>query len=121
VIIYCCCLALMVYRRRRRLATEPPLGSKQITDSPSLVSDSQTSIATTKSNMTKKPDLLITIPPRSHLSHVPPSLAPTTPSVYSTRTSVYAGVVEPEPKSAWSEKTRSARLSKPVPNWGFAY
>jgi len=120
LIIYCCCLALMVYRRKRRLAAEP-LGSKQMTSSPSLVSDSQTSTVTVRSNMVRKPDLFITIPPRSHLSHVPPSLAPSTPSVYSTHTSVYGGVGEAEPKSAWSEKTRSSRLSKPVPNWAFAY
>ena len=92
-----------------------------MTSSPSLVSDSQPSTATAEDNVSQKPDLFVTIPPRSHLSHVPPSLAPSTPSVYSTDTSVYGGVAEAEPKPARSEKARSARLSKPVPHWAFAY
>jgi len=120
LIAYSCCLALMVYRRRRRLAAED-LGSKKTVSSPSLVSDSQTSAATTESNMSQRADLFITIPPRSHLSHVFPSPAPSTPSVYSAQTSIYGGIAETEPKSARSEKTRSSRLSKPVPNWAFAY
>lgn len=92
-----------------------------MTSSPSLVSDSQTSTATAGSNMSQKPDLFITIPQRSHFSHVSPSLAPSTPSVYSSQTSVYGGIVGKESKPAKSEKTRSSRLSKPVPNWAFAY
>jgi len=120
LIVYCCCLALMVYRRRRRLTAEV-LESKRTTSSPSLVSDSQTSIATTESNMSQKPDLSVTIPPRSHFSHGSHSPVPSTPSVYSTRTSAYGGIAETEPKSARSEKTRSSRLSKPMPNWAFAY
>jgi len=122
LIVYCCCLALMVYRRKRRFAAEA-FGSKQSTSSPSLVSDSQTSTtATAQSSVSQKPNLIITVPPpRSHLSHIPPSLAPSTPSIYSSRTSVYAGVADPEPKSAWSDNTRSSRLSKPAPNWAFAF
>lgn len=122
LIVYCCCLALMVYRRRGRLAAEA-LGSSQTTSSPSLVSDSQTSTITAQTSVSHKPNLTITVPPprRSHLSHVSHSPAPSTPSIYSSRTSVYAGITEPEPKSAWSDQTRSSRLSKPVPNWAFAY
>jgi len=121
LIVYCCCLALMVYRRRTRLAAEV-MDPKKSTSSPSLVSDSQTSIATTtESRMSQKPHLTITVPQRSHLSHVSPSLAPSTPSVYSTQSSIYGGIAETGPKSARSEKTRSSRLSKPVPNWAFAY
>lgn len=121
LIVYCCCLALMVHRRRRRLDAED-LESKQVTSSPSLVSDSQNSTATTQSSISQKPNLTITVPPpRSHLSRVSPSLAPSTPSVYSIQTSIYGGVVETEPKSAWSENTRNSRLSKPMPNWAFAY
>jgi len=71
--------------------------------------------------MSQKPDLFITIPPRSHLSHVSPSLAPSTPSVYSAKMSVHGGIAEGGPKSARSEKTPSSRLSKPLPNWAFAY
>jgi len=124
LIVYCCCLALMVDRRKRRLAVEASLQSKQTASSPSLVSDSQPSIATLHSDMTHKPVLTITVPPsRSNLSHLSriSSLTPSTPSVYSSRTSIYAGVAEPEPKSAWSDNTRSSRLSKPAPNWAFAY
>ena len=120
MIAYSCCLALMVYRRRRRLAAEG-LESKQTDSSPSLVSDSEASTATVESNMFQKPNLFITIPPRSHLSHTAPSPVPSTPSIYSTRTSVYGGIAETGPRSATSEKTRSSRLSKPVPNWAFAY
>jgi len=120
LIVYCCCLALMVHRRRRRLVAEGLL-SKQVTSSPSLASDSQTSTATVESNISQKPRLFITVPARSHPPHVPPSLAPSTPSVYSTRSSVYGGITEAEPKSTMSEKTRSSRLSKPMPNWAFAY
>jgi len=122
LIVYCCCLALMVYRRRGRLAAEA-LEPKQTSDSsPSLVSDSQTSTANTQSSMSQKPSLTITVPPpRSHLSHISSPLTPSTPSVYSSGTSVYTGVADPEPKSAWSENTRNSRLSKPVPNWAFAY
>ncbi|KAF9652840.1 hypothetical protein BDM02DRAFT_3265871 [Thelephora ganbajun] len=119
LIVYCCCLALMVYRRRRRLAAEA-LEPKQTTGSPSLVPDSQTLTATAESNMPQKPNLSIAVPSRSHLSHISPSLAPSTPSVYSTQASVYGGVAE-TPKSTRSEKACSSRLSKPVPNWAFAY
>lgn len=120
LIIYCCCLALMVYRRRRRLAVEA-LEPKQTNSSPSLVSDSQISTGTTESGMSQKPHLSVTVPPRSHLSHTSISLAPSTPSVYSTRSSLYGGSAEAGPKSARSDKTRSSRLSKPMPNWAFAY
>jgi len=120
LVVYCCCLALMVYRRRSRLAAEG-LEFKQATGSPSLVSDSQISTATVESNTSQKPNLFITVPPRSHSSHAPPSLAPSSPSVYSAQMSIYGGIAETELKSARSEKTRSSRLSKPVPNRGFAY
>jgi len=120
LIVYSCCLALMVHRRRSRLVAEA-LGSKQVFSTPSLVSDSQTSTITAVGSMSQRRDLSITIPPRSQLPHVSPSPVPSTPSVYSTQTSIYGGIVETEPKSARSEKTRSSRLSKPGPNWGFAY
>jgi len=120
LIVYCCCLALMVYRRRRRVAAEA-LEPKQTTGSPSLVSDSQTSTFTGGNIMSQKPDLFVTIPRRSHFSHGSHSPVPSTPSEYSTRSSAYGGIVETEPKSARSEKTRSSRLSKPVPTWAFAY
>lgn len=71
--------------------------------------------------MSQKPDLFITIPPRSHLSHISASLTPSTPSVYSSKTSAYGGVAGGEPKAARSEKNHSSRLSKPMPNWAFAY
>jgi len=119
LIVYCCCLALMVYRRRRRLASED-LGPKQTTSTPSLVSDSQISTITVENN-SQKPNLFVTVPPRLHLSHGSRSPVPSTPSTYSIQTSVYGGIVETVPKSTRSEKTRSSRLSKPMPNWAFAY
>jgi len=121
LVVYSCCLALMVYRRRRRLAVEA-LEPKQADSGPSLVPDSQNSSASSQSSVPQKPNLTITVPPpRSHHSRISSSLTPSTPSVYSSRTSIYAGVADPEPKSAWSENIRSSRLSKPVPNWAFAY
>jgi hypothetical protein len=88
---------------------------------PSLVSDSETSTANTQSSMSQKPSLFITIPPRSHLSHVSSPL---------TRPLHTVGLLHPERLSTLGlltrsrnphglRNTRSSRLSKPVPNLGF--